>query len=95
MSRDTENFSMYSLMSTRMSADSSANRNFASARASSVFPTPVGPEKMNDPIGRRGSLSPARLRRIERAMAAIASCWPMTVLWISSSIRNRRAVSTS
>ena len=31
MSRDTENFSMYSLMSTRMSADESANRNFARA----------------------------------------------------------------
>ena len=30
MRRDTENFSMYSLMSTRMSADGSANRNFAS-----------------------------------------------------------------
>ena len=57
---------MYSLMSTRISACGSANRNFASARASSVFPTPVGPEKMNEPIGRFGSLSPARLRRIER-----------------------------
>ena len=66
MSRDTENFSMYSLMSTRMSAFASANRNFASARASSVFPTPVGPQKMNEPIGRLGSLRPARLRRIER-----------------------------
>ena len=66
MSRDTENFSMYSLMSTRMSASRSANMNSASARASSVFPTPVGPEKMNEPMGRRGSLSPARLRRIAR-----------------------------
>src|ERR687894_221443 len=59
MSRDTENFSMYSLMSTRMSALRSAKRNSASARASSVFPTPVGPAKMNEPMGRRGSLSPA------------------------------------
>ena len=37
---------MYSLMSTRISASRSANRNSASARASSVFPTPVGPGKM-------------------------------------------------
>ena len=42
---------MYSDMSTRIRADASAKRNLASARASSVFPTPVGPEKMNEPIG--------------------------------------------
>ena len=35
MSRDTENFSMYSLMSTRIRACSSAKRNLARARASS------------------------------------------------------------
>src|SRR6185295_19357739 len=87
MSRDTENFSMYSLMSTRMRADSSANRNLARARASSVLPTPVGPQNTNEPMGRLGSLSPARLRRMERAIALIASSWPITVLWISSSIR--------
>ena len=51
---------MYSDMSTRISADASANRNLARARASSVLPTPVGPEKTNEPIGRLGSLSPAR-----------------------------------
>ena len=45
-------------------ACSSSNRNSASARASSVLPTPVGPRKMNEPIGRRGSLSPARERRM-------------------------------
>ena len=39
-------------MSTRISAAGSLNRKRASARASSVLPTPVGPEKMNDPIGR-------------------------------------------
>ena len=32
--------------------------NSASARASSVFPTPVGPRKMNEPIGRFGILEP-------------------------------------
>src|ERR1041384_6344212 len=65
--RDTENFSMYSDMSTRISACASAKRNLASARASSVLPTPVGPLKMNEPIGRLGSLSPARLRPVGRA----------------------------
>ncbi len=69
---------MYSDMSTRMRADWSAKRNLASARASSVFPTPVGPEKMNEPMGRLGSLRPARLRRMARATAVMASSWPMT-----------------
>src|SRR5438874_2079366 len=78
---------MYSDMSTRMSACASANRNLARARASSVFPTPVGPEKMNEPIGRLGSLSPARDRRMARETALMASSWPTTDPWISSSIR--------
>ena len=69
---------MYSDMSTRISACASAKRNFASARASSVLPTPVGPEKMNEPIGRFGSLSPARERRMARDTALIASSWPTT-----------------
>ena len=54
---------MYSDMSRRIIARSSSNRNSASARASSVLPTPVGPMKINEPIGRLGSESPARLRR--------------------------------
>ena len=86
---------MYSDMSTRMRADASAKRNLASARASSVFPTPVGPEKMNEPIGRFGSLSPARERRMARDTALIASSWPTTEPWSSSSIRMSRAVSAS
>ena len=36
----------------RTSACSSSNRNSASARASSVLPTPVGPMNRNEPIGR-------------------------------------------
>src|SRR5204862_175483 len=95
ISRLTENFSMYSDMSTRIRALVSANRKRASARASSVLPTPVGPEKMNDPIGRLGSLRPARLRRMAREITAIASSWPTTVSCISCSIRSRRAVSAS
>ena len=46
--------------------------NSASARASSVFPTPVGPRKMNEPIGRFGSCSPARARRSAFATASTA-----------------------
>src|SRR2546423_4760954 len=38
-------------MSMRIMARSSSNRNCASARASSVLPTPVGPRKMKLPIG--------------------------------------------
>ena len=49
---------MYSDMSTWIIASSSPNRNSASVRASSVFPTPEGPRKMNEPVGRFGSLIP-------------------------------------
>src|SRR5215207_3965698 len=51
---------MYSDMSIRTIASSSPNRNSASVLASSVFPTPEGPRKMNEPVGRLGSLRPAR-----------------------------------
>ena len=69
--------------------------NSARAFASSVFPTPVGPRKMNEPIGRFGSLSPARARRTAFEIISMASCWPMTRLWISSSMWSRRADSSS
>ena len=95
MRRLTENFSMYSDMSTRIKALSSAKRKRARARASSVFPTPVGPLKMNEPIGRLGSFRPARLRLIARLIPVIASCWPTTCLCSSSSICSRRSVSAS
>jgi hypothetical protein len=49
---------MNSLMSSWISASSSPNRNSASVLDSSVFPTPDGPAKMNDPPGRFGSFSP-------------------------------------
>ena len=80
---------MYSLMSMRTMACSSSNRNSASARAVSVFPTPVGPRKINDPIGRRGSLNPARERRIALATTVSAASWPMTLS------RRRCSISTS
>ena len=80
---------MYSDMSMRTMACSSSNRNSASARASSVLPTPVGPRKMNDPIGRLGSLNPARERRIALATRSSASSWP-TTRW-----RSRSSIVTS
>ena len=41
-------------------------------RASSVLPTPEGPRKTNEPVGRLGSLRPARERRIAFEMTSIA-----------------------
>src|SRR6476661_3948323 len=61
---------MYSDMSTWIIASSSPKRNSASVRASSVFPTPDGPRKMNEPVGRFGSLMPARARRIAHRLDA-------------------------
>ena len=57
---------MYSDMSMRIIASWESNMNSASARASSVLPTPVGPRNRNVPIGRSGSCSPARERRSAR-----------------------------
>ena len=81
-------------MSIWMSASASPNMNCASALAKSVFPTPVGPAKMKQPVGRFGSLSPERLRRTALAMLLIASFWPMTLVWSSSSIAIRRLLSS-
>ena len=86
---------MYSLMSIRTIALSSSNRNAASARASSVLPTPVGPRNRNEPIGRRGSRSPARARRTASDTASIASSWPTTRSWSRSSMWTSLAVSPS
>src|SRR5207237_204478 len=86
---------MNSDISSRIRASSESKRNSASARANSVLPTPVGPRKMKDPIGRRGSFNPARPRRTAWDTATMASCWPITRLWRSSSMRSRRAVSSS
>ncbi len=82
---------MYSLMSIRIIASCESNMNSASARASSVLPTPVGPRNRNVPIGRLGSCSPARERRSAVATASTASSWPTTrscrrsSMWISFS----------
>ena len=44
-----------------------------------------GPRKMNEPIGRFGSLRPARARMTASATAATASSWPTTRWWRCSS----------
>ena len=72
MSFETLCFSMYSDMSSLIMALSSPNITFASAFVSSVFPTPVGPRKINEPMGRLGSLSPILPRLIARATASTA-----------------------
>src|SRR5213079_628980 len=93
--RATACFSMYSDMSSRTMAFSSSNRKSASARAVSVFPTPVGPRKMNDPVGRFGSCRPARARRTALATAASASGCPTTRRSSSASSRVSRSRSDS
>ena len=86
---------MYSDMSMRTRWVSSSNRNSARARASSVFPTPVGPRKMNEPMGRLGSCRPARERRTALAMASTAWSCPITRVCRRSSILVRRSCSPS
>ena len=67
-------------MSSWIRASSSSKRNSASVLASSVLPTPVGPRKMNEPLGRLGSFRPARVRRMARDRALRASSWPIDPL---------------
>ena len=50
---------------------------------------------MNEPLGRLGSLRPARVRRMAWLTALMASSWPMTRLCSSSSMRRSLAVSSS
>ena len=50
---------------------------------------------MNEPLGRFGSLRPARVRRTAWLTALIESSWPMTRLWSSSSMRRSFCVSSS
>ncbi len=70
--------SWYSDISILTIASSSSNRNSASALASSVFPTPVGPRKIKDPIGLFGSCIPARALLTASETAFIASSCPTT-----------------
>ena len=85
ISLDTEYFSMYSLISIRTMLFSSSNRLWASAFASSVLPTPVGPRNRKEPIGFVGSLIPALERMIASVTFVTPSSCPMTRLCSSSS----------
>ena len=78
--RDTEYFSIYSLISIRTILFSSSNRFSASAFASSVLPTPVGPRNRKEPIGLVGSLIPALERMIASVTFVTPSSCPMTRL---------------
>ena len=75
---------MYSLISIRTMLFSSSNRFSASALASSVLPTPVGPRNRNEPIGLVGSLIPALERMMASVTSSTASSCPMTLLCSSS-----------
>ena len=86
---------MYSDMSMRTIASSESNMNSASARASSVLPTPVGPMNRKAPIGRFGSWSPARERRSAFDTASTASSWPITRSCSRSSMWMSFAISPS
>jgi hypothetical protein len=96
MSRATACFSEYSLMSIRTMARSSSKRNSASALASSVLPTPVGPRNRNEPVGRSGRrCRPASAAPRRRRARTAAACWPMRRLPSHSSMCSSFSVSPS
>ena len=72
------NFSIYSLISKRISESSESNNSRAKILASWVLPTPVCPIKIKEPIGRLGSFSPVRLRLIALTIFCTASSCPIT-----------------
>ena len=76
-------------------ARSSSNKNSANAFAVSVLPTPVGPRKIKEPIGRFGSCNPARERRTALATACKPSSCPITRLRRFSSIATSFCISPS
>ena len=80
-------------MSIRTRASSVSNKYLARTLARWVFPTPVGPRKINEPIGLLGSFNPARLRRIALTTFFIASGCPITEVSSSDSILISRSLS--
>ena len=64
---------MYSDISILIMFFSVSKRASESAFASSVLPTPVGPIKINEPIGLFSSLRPARALSIASETATTAS----------------------
>ena len=86
---------MYSDMSKRTRLRSLPKRKAARPRATSVLPTPVGPRKRNEPTGRFGFLSPARVRRMALATALIAPSCDTIRRCSSSSMRSSFSDSSS
>ena len=87
--------SLNSDISRRCNLCSPPKKIFASAFAVSVFPTPVGPRKRNEPIGLSVDWMPARARRIVLAIASSARSWPMTCRWSLSSRCSSKSRSSS
>ena len=75
MSFETECFSMYSDMSSRIRDSTDSNISFAKHLTSSVLPTPVEPTKMND-TGRFLGEMPTRFLRMAAVTARMASSCP-------------------
>ena len=76
---------MYSDISILNIAFSSLNKNSAKLLASSVFPTPVGPKKINEPIGWFLFDIPQRELLTAFDTADIASYCPITLFFKCSS----------
>ncbi|CDC75367.1 uncharacterized protein BN580_01816 [Candidatus Colimorpha enterica] len=68
---ETENFSMNSDISSLISVSGESNSSEARVLTSSVFPTPVGPAKINE-TGFLFAETPARLRFIALTTASTA-----------------------
>ena len=78
MSLETELLSIYSLISSLIRLSLSPKTTSDRALESSVLPTPVGPTKINVPIGLLGSFTFARARFIALATEFIAPSCPIT-----------------
>ena len=72
---------MYSDISTLIREFSEPNTASERAFESSVFPTPVGPKNIKEPMGLLGSLIPTLPRLIAFATAVTASSCPTTLSW--------------
>ncbi|CAI8370442.1 MAG: Uncharacterised protein [Cryomorphaceae bacterium] len=77
---------MYSLMSSRISDSCESNISSDKVLVSCVLPTPVGPRKINEPIGLLGSFSPTLFLRIAFTTFSTASSCPIILALILSVI---------
>ena len=70
-----------------------SNNSWANIFANWVFPTPVCPIKIKEPIGRLGSFNPVRFRFIDFTILLIASSCPITLFFIVFSKRESLPIS--